>query len=351
MRNLFKELASASNPICLTLILPTHRTAPDNQQDRINLKNLTAQAEASLRETYGARELSGLLEKMALIDEIDLQHSKEGLLIFIGEHTFEYARVLFRPEQRFVIDSTFATRDLIRQMLYEDNYYVLAMSQSKVRLFEGSNEHLVEIKDKNFPGDNSLYTSDAGKASQSNTLDKYIEEFYNRTDKHFYADHYKVQPGHLVLAGTERNIAHYQNIADHKSIILASVEGSFDDTPAHAVAEKAWPVVRAALAARRQQTLEILNSIPTGSISTDLSEVWKLIHEGRGGTLYVEKDFIQAGVIAGETLMTSLNGEEELQNDVVDEIIEATLQFGGTIQFMDNGSLDAYGKLALVLRY
>lgn len=351
MRNLFKELSAVQDKLCVTLVLPTHRTAPDNQQDRIHLKNLVTQTVSALHETYGTRELSGLLKKMELVDQIDLQHSKEGLLIFISEHVFEYARVLFKPEQRFVIDSTFATRDLVRQMLYEDNYYVMTLSQNKVRLFEGSNEHLAEVKDKNFPEENNLYTTDPAKLAQGNTMDKYLEEFFNRMDKHFYNDHYKAQPGHLVLAGTERNLSHYRAIADHKSIILAGVEGSFDDAPAHGVSEKVWPVVRAALSERRQHALDMLNSHPTGMVCTDLSEVWKMIHEGRGAALYVEKDYIAPGVIAGDTLLTTLSGDADLRNDVVDEIIEATLQFGGTIHFMDSGSLSEYNRLALVLRY
>jgi hypothetical protein len=351
MRNLLKELSSVNDSVCVTIILPTHRTAPDNQLDRIHLKNLISKAEETLLNTYGSREISGLLQNLSLAESIDLQHSKEGLIIFVSEHTFEYTRVLFSPEQRIVVDSSFATRDLIRQMLYEDNYYVLTISQNKAKLFEGSNEHLSEIKDSHFPVDNNVYTTDASKTSQGGTLDKYLEEFYNRVDKNFYAAHYKSQPGHLVLAGTERNISHYLNIADHKNIILAAIEGSYDDTPAHDIASKAWPVVRAALSVKRQNAIDHLNSLPTGTVVTDLAEVWKHIHEGRGAALYVEKDFIQSGVIVGDTLLTSLAGDVELQNDVVDEIIEATLQFGGTIHFMDNGSMHQYEGLALVLRY
>lgn len=351
MKQLFQQLKNVKDSICVTLILPTHRTAPDNQQDRIHLKNLAAAASAKLHETYGSRELNGLLSNLSRIDEIDMQQNKEGLVVFVSESVFEYARLLFSPEQRFIIDSTFATRDLVRQMNYEDNYYVMTLSNNKVRLLEGSNEHLHEIKGKHFPADNDVYSTDVVKIAQGNTHDKHLEEFFNRQDKLFLSEYYAAHPGHLVLAGTDRNIQHYMHIADRKNIILTHIEGSFDDTPAHAIAEKAWPAVRKALSERRKQAIEQLDAVGTAKLSTDLSEIWKLIREGRGGHLYVEKDFYHAGVIAGDTLMTSLDGHEELQNDVIDEIIEATIQYGGQVHFMDNGSMEKYGRIALVLRY
>jgi hypothetical protein len=281
----------------------------------------------------------------------DIQHNKEGLVVFVSESLFEYARLLFAPEQRFIIDSTFATRDLIRQMNYEDNYYVITVSNNMVRLLEGSNEHLHEIKDKHFPVENDVYLTDVIKTAQGNTHDKHLHEFFNRQDKFFLSEHYAAHPGHLVLAGTDRNIQHYMHIADKKNIILASIEGSFDDTPAHAIAEKAWPPVRQALSERRKQAIEQLEAVSTGLLTTDLSEIWKMIHEGRGGHLYVEKDFYHAGVIVGDTLITKMDGNEELQNDIIDEIIEATIQYGGQVHFMDNGSMEKYSRAALVLRY
>ena len=351
MKQLFQQLKNTKDSICVTLILPTHRTAPDNQQDRINLKNLASSVAAKLHETYGTRELNGLLANLNRIDEIDIQQNKEGLVVFVSESVFEYARLLFAPEQRFIIDSTFATRDLLRQMSYEDNYYVMTLSNNKVRLLEGSNEHLHEIKDKYFPADNDVYSTDVVKIAQGNSHDKHLQEFFNRQDKYFLAEHHAVHPGHLVLAGTDRNIQHYVQVADRKNILLTSIEGSYDEAPTHALAEKTWPAVRRALSERRKLAINQLESVGAGMLATDLSEIWKLIHEGRGAHLYVEKDFYHAGVIAGDTLMTTLEGNEELQNDVIDEIIEATIQFGGQVHFMDNGSLEKYGRAALVLRY
>lgn len=351
MKQLFQQLKNTKDSVCVTLVLPTHRTAPENQQDRINLKNLATAAVAKLHETYGTRELNGLLSNLNRIDEIDIQFNKEGLVVFASNSVFEFARLLFSPEQRFIIDGTFATRDLVRQMNYEDNYYVMTLSNNKVRLLEGSNEHLHEVKDKHFPANNDVYSTDVIKIAQGNTHDKHLQEFFNRQDKFFLSEHHAAQPGHLVLAGTDRNIQHYVHIADRKNIILTSIEGSYDDTPAHALAEKAWPAVKQALSDRRKQAIDQLEAVGTGMLSTDLSEIWKMIREGRGGHLYVEKDFYHSGVIVGDNLMTSLDGKEDLQNDVIDEIIEATIQFGGQVHFMDNGSMEKYGRAALVLRY
>ena len=44
LRDQIKELLSESDYPSVTITLPTHRTAPDNEKDRIRLKNLADDA-------------------------------------------------------------------------------------------------------------------------------------------------------------------------------------------------------------------------------------------------------------------------------------------------------------------
>jgi hypothetical protein len=59
----------ASGHPSLTISLPTHRTAPDNFQDPIRVRNLVAQAKERLRAEFSNRELAPLLERLDKLSE------------------------------------------------------------------------------------------------------------------------------------------------------------------------------------------------------------------------------------------------------------------------------------------
>ena len=48
MKNILKKLETVASSNCVTILLQTHRTSPDNDQDPILLKNLVRDAETRL---------------------------------------------------------------------------------------------------------------------------------------------------------------------------------------------------------------------------------------------------------------------------------------------------------------
>ncbi len=65
--------------------------------------------------------------------------------------------------------------------------------------------------------------------------------------------------------------------------------------------------------------------------------MWRAILEGRGQTLFVKKGYFQPGIIAGDEIML-VDKLERDQNgvcdDVIDEMIENNLSFGGDTVFL-----------------
>ncbi len=68
---------------CLTIILPTHRTAPGSRQDHLLLKNLIAEATNRLLGEFNKRDVEPLLKRLEdLAGSIDFNHSLDGLALF-----------------------------------------------------------------------------------------------------------------------------------------------------------------------------------------------------------------------------------------------------------------------------
>ncbi len=78
---------------CVTIILNTHRTAPDNQKDPIKLKNMVREAEGRLLANESRRDVKQIIEKLRRLEsEIDHNHNLDSLLLFVNEDTACHCR-------------------------------------------------------------------------------------------------------------------------------------------------------------------------------------------------------------------------------------------------------------------
>jgi hypothetical protein len=352
-KELFIKLRNSSGYPAISMLLPTHRTSPENKQDPIRLKNLLTETRSRLAEEFTKRDLSRLEQQINKLDQIDHTYNKEGLAIFINEDLFEYERLLFAPEERVVIDETFATRDLIRAMHKAENYYVLVISRQKIRLFEGFLERVHEVKDFGFPMENNtLYETNSEMRSVSNREDDLIKEFFNRGDKAFQVV-YQTNAAPLFVMGVDRNISHYFEIADKKKIIAGGITTGGDDATVHEVAQLAWPLARKMFEDRASEAISTLEkAVSNNRFESDLQLIWNAISEGRGDTLFVEKGYFQAAILEdGNITLSDTPSAPNVIDDIIDEVVELCLQYGGSVVFCEDGSLEKFQRMALVTRY
>jgi hypothetical protein len=151
-KEIFNRLRKVSGYPCVSLLLPTHRTAPENYQDAKVLKNLVHEARERLLAEFEERDLKFVLDNLESVqDSIDHQQNKEGLGVFISDGVCEVVRVPVHVEARVVIDHNFATRPIMRAMNSYTSYYILTLSEGNIRLFEASRDRSHEIFENGFP--------------------------------------------------------------------------------------------------------------------------------------------------------------------------------------------------------
>ena len=99
---------------------------------------------------------------------------------------------------------------------------------------------------------------------------------------------------------------------------------------------------------------EYQESVGYGRAVAGAHAVWQAAVEGRGWKLLVEKDYVQEGYLHGDEnklLLKPPFGVHKVIVDVVDDIAEMVLEKQGNVYFVDNGMLEDYERIALILRY
>lgn len=347
MNELLKEIKDINQEACVSIILNTNRSKPDNLNDPIALKNLIKNATDRLLNDYDKHFVAPIIENINKVAEsIDHLYNLDSLIIFANNNFAKYTRLSTKVEDRVVIDNTFSARDLVRAMNNESAYYVLVLNQDHARLIEANNKQVIEENKGVFPISNHL-GNDRGQ-------DSLIEEFFNQVDKKFLETIHN-NPLPVLLATEARNATYYRKVADHKDFIIGEIHGNYKDTDAQEIISEAWKVVSLWNKEKNLAQISALKQgVSEGKYVSDYNEIWNAIKEGRGQTLFVKTGFAQAATWQDNQLHLVDNDKRDdagIIDDVIDEMIEQNLAFGGSTVFLEGEELADFQNIALLTRY
>lgn len=355
LKKVLQELKNIEADPCVSILLTTHRTHPNNAQDPINLKNLVTQAEERLLNDHDKRHVWPIMEKInEAVAGIDHQSNLDGLAVFANADMARVVKLPVTVTDRVILDHNFATRDLIRALQASEHYYILTVSGHQSRLIEAYRDQVVVEygAQHTFPIENRLYSTFADQRAQAGTEENLMKEFCNRVDKALQPVH-AANPLPIIVAGDERNIQFLREVADHPGWYIGHITGSPDEVKAHDLAVKAFAEVERIIAARKAEAMDQIGKAQgAGKLMDDLGDIFRAVAEGRGDTLFVEDGHFQPARITGNTLELKNDPKEPgVMDDVIDEIAENALKFGGHVVFLSEGSLAKHGKVCLSVRY
>ena len=357
MNEILSKFKDVTSKCCVTIILATHRTKPDNEKDPIVLKNLVRDADKRIHADCGddkelANSISEKLNKLA--ESIDHRHNLEGLALFVNETMAEFARLPLNVENRVVVDRTFHTRDLVRAINAQTSYYVLLLSRQSARLIEALSDKAVAEIETGFPIENETTTVAPGAASISNKVTSLSLEFFNIVDKRLNEVH-KLKPLPVIVCTDDANFSEYLKVADHKEIILGNVKGNRMQEKSHHVIDSVWPVVKDMQnEANKKRLKELEDAVNNSRYVTDFNDIWKALNEGRGRTLFVKQGYFQPARIEGDSIQLvapDMADDADVVDDIIDEMLEKNMKAGGDAVFMQEDELDKFQGLVLVTRY
>lgn len=369
LQHIFNHLNQVDGLPAVSAFITTHRTFPDHEQDPIALKNTLKEIEKKLSEE---QEISND-QKTAILDQLkdalrdyDHRYNLNTLAIFATPDQAEVYKFPFNVEPRVIIDRSFATRDIIRELNHALHYYVVIVSRTQGRLLEVFNDQLVhefgeedQLQNLEFPHENTaLYATNSGDRANASKEDNYLKEFLTRIDKSVQEVH-NTHPLPIILVGDERNVALYEQLTEQPNIIIGKVTNSADlEAEARHIIEEVQPALDEYHHQKQIVTLSDMDQARDQNLLIeDLASIYRAANEGRVRQVFVRKGYIQPAVINTETLNVDPgrkaidSASEYKSDDVVDDIINLAVKHGGQANFINTENFKESSGILAALRY
>jgi hypothetical protein len=230
------------------------------------------------------------------------------------------------------------------------------LSREKARLIEAYNDKVIAEVQGEFPMENdTLFSTDKHKLTMAKGTDRLIEEFFNRVDKEVMNIVHQ-HPLPLLICTEERNYFHYRKVADKREVIIGHLNKNRLEEAAHQIVADAWPIVKEYNEKKNKERLaELKQALNSGQFMSDYNDIWMALRMGRGRTLFIQEGLYQPARITEEDRLELVDGEKTTDkgviDDIIDDMIEENLRFGGDNVFLPGDELEKFQGLALVTRY
>lgn len=221
-------------------------------------------------------------------------------------------------------------------MKLSTHYYVLSLSEGTNRLYEAFRESLVDIRNTWFPfGSKNSASSPALNDAQLRTMLQTVD--------HHFAHYFEQDPLGVVIAGTERHQSAFAALTAYSGVIIGRIEGDHSTTTSRDLGNIVWPIVKSVMAgAGDKVTRELEGAVLANNVAVGIGAVTESANSGIATTLLVEN-----GLRVKSLRSTMLMDDGD---NVVDDVIEKVLGLGGSVVFVEDGSLRNYEHIALIQR-
>lgn len=356
--------------------MPMHRSGPETQQDPPHFKNLLREVEEHLRARgLRAPEASGLLDPAAklLPDGFFREHQGDGLALFLSPEIFHYYVLPFIFKELVIVSNRFHIRPLLQLFSGDGRFYVLALSQNKVRLLLGSHYNINEVDLANVPenlaqtlrDDNSwkdLYmhsgaSGGTGKYSaiaHGHEMDtkKDLLRYFRQVDKGLH-DLLREERAPLVLAGVEYLHPLYTEVNTYPHLMAGGIAGNPEHLRSEELHEQAWAIVLPYFQRGKQEAIDrYTDSASSNRASSSIRKIVPAAYSGRIELLFISPDFQQWGTFTPETNEIHLHDQEKPgDEDLFEFITIQTLLSKGTVYVVEPGEIPGFGSMAAIFRY
>lgn len=300
-------LAEQEGP-CVSIHLPTSVVTQDTDKDRIVLKNLRAEAFEQLSGRGLRRpDAEAVLWSVddILEDESFWPYLSDGLAIYTSRRVHAVYRLPVRFEPDVRIGDRFHLRPLIPLLTEDGVFFIVAVSQNRVRLFEGTRHHVQPIEVEGLPADMAEALRRRGRDPDREPLRRWqgdegqkllYRTYFQQIDRALRRE-YREHADPLVFAGVDYLFPIFRDAVSYRKLLDQPITGNPDQMSAAELHAKAWPIVEPVLAQPRRAALASYRALQgTGRTSTDLETILGAALDGRVQALFVRQSAILFGI-------------------------------------------------------
>lgn len=349
-----RRMAEVQGP-CVTLYLPTTPFGPGTRSGPARLHHLVGQAAGKLEgDGMMTADVDAILAPLRELSENEAfwQHQSEGLALYAANDFFEGFRLPTSLSEQVVVGDAFRLLPLVAHIAADSRFYILALAQNAVRLFQGTRDTVAELDLGDIPGSmkealpeaeaerergvhsiGSLGAVTHGQGTEADYDKAALERYFRAVDEPLNR---RLGSRHrpLVVAGVGYYLPVYRSVTRYPAVWDRAVEGNPERLSAKDLHDAAWALV-------------------TGHFAEGAERVLDRYREAAGtGRTVSGPDQTLAAALEGkvETLLVDAAHAATSDDDVLEQAVVETLRRSGeVIAVNENAGLGT--TAAAVLRY
>lgn len=363
-RSDLERLITHREPACVSIYLPTTPLTQDAQADRIALKNLAAEAASQLRAGgHGERPVRAIEAHLdELVEDDDFWATQaRSLAVFVTEGRVLTFRLANRLQPAAEVADRFHVKPLLRAVTAGHEAFVLALSQSAVRLVEvAADVAAATVKVPDLPRDmshavgrSSLESRSARGRIQGSEGKKVRMAQYARAVDGALREFLAGRETPLILASTAPLDSIFRAACTYPHLVAEPIQGNPDTISDHDLAIAARGVLDAEHARQVAEFAALFEQRGReGRTTTDIAHAAKAATYGAVSAIAVDIDTTVPGLVDDEdgSVTFAEKGSADTHG-VVDQIAGRVLLSGGRVLAVRAADIPGGGQLAAVLRY
>lgn len=381
-RNELQEIINARGEACVSIYMPMVRAGADVQGNTTRLKNALTETEEKLQ-AWGWRQskIDDLLaEPRKLLAESPFWREQlDGLAIFLSPEFYRLYRLPVEFEPLTLVAERFHIKPLLPLFTDDGRFYVLALSQKQVRLFQGTRLAVDEVELEDTPRSMAEalwddperelqhHTTTSGlkgpgaggpevvhhghgtpDSEELHQLRRYSQRVSAGVQKQL-----RDEEAPIVLAAVDYLHPIFKEAFDSPHLLDEGITGNPDRESAKELHEKAWSIIEPLFQEAKEEVIERYKQLAHREQASDeLEEIVPAAVQGRVDALVVSIADHRWGIYDAESHAIEIHDEPQPSDeDLLDFAAVQTLANGGTVYALEPAEMPAESPIAAVYRF
>jgi peptide subunit release factor 1 (eRF1) len=298
----------------------------------------------------------------------EFREENRGVVIYteVGGDWFEAVQFPVAVQNRFVLGDRPVVAPLAQVLESYDHYGVVLLDREHVRILSvylGTLLDEIEVRGEPFPTPHNVQAGGYSQKRFQRRKDEETKHFFKEFTREVEEFVRRYQPDHLVILGTEENVAKFRDFLPEKLQEMVVYTGAMSvDDPASEVMQRLEPHLSAERERESEEMLETLRSrvsqdyLATAGVQATLTA----LQEGKVDTLVVARNLDRQGVRCQQCgfvyarpieSCTYCGSRDTVDVDAGEELVRLAEGQGAAVQFVDDGVLADLSGAGALLRF
>ena len=347
-------------PPAVSILLPLHHVFSSGPELQHRLKIALENAGHRLRKNYTDEVAAVVLARLdKLRSQLQGETRHKSVALFASQLHSKLVYLDVPVEESIVIGDTFAIRDIVADAKQLRRYLLLLLSEKGCRFYLAEENHSQLLK-TTIPTEVFAYVNEksqrvANFSDPNERKEIVMDKFLYYMDEEL-SRILALYPLPVFVLGPEKVLGHFKMHSRHHARIAGYAHGNYVDAGEPELRRIVQPCV-AEWQLHKQQAL--IGQLETAAgykrLAAGIAQAWAAAVHKNGRLLVVEKSF-RFPARRGDTPDLLYRDDFPEDNpfgipDAVDALIGLVISEGGDVEFVDEGILQEYGRIALIRYY